>query len=101
MSAPKAVVLLSGGLDSTTVLAIEYFGLKHSPAILGAMNLFATVAMLGPTLTGLTGDMFGSFSPIFIAYGAGAGFLAITGLFIHNPNERLLGADVATSDTNG
>ncbi|WP_425409120.1 MFS transporter [Hyphococcus sp.] len=75
-------------LFATTVLQIEYFGLKNSPAILGAMNLFATVAMLGPVLTGVTGDVFGSFSPIFIAYGAIAAALVIAGLFIHNPNER-------------
>lgn len=74
-------------LFATTVLQIEYFGLKNSPAILGAMNLFATVAMLGPTLTGVTGDVFGSFSPIFIAYGAVAAVLVIAGLFIHNPNQ--------------
>ncbi|MEO1137187.1 MAG: MFS transporter [Pseudomonadota bacterium] len=75
-------------LFATTVMAIEYFGLKHSPAILGAMNLFATVAMLGPTLTGMTGDAFGTFSPIFIAYGVMAGVLAIATLFIRNPNIR-------------
>ncbi|WP_375202666.1 MFS transporter [Hyphococcus sp.] len=75
-------------LFATTVLTIEYFGLKHSPAILGAMNLFATVAMLGPTLTGLTGDLFGGFSPIFIIYGAGAATLACAAFFIHNPNEN-------------
>jgi MFS family permease len=74
-------------LFATTILQIEYFGLKNSPAILGAMNLFATVAMLGPTLTGVTGDLFGSFSPIFIAYGVIAGVLVIAGLFIHNPNQ--------------
>jgi cyanate permease len=75
-------------LFATTVLAIDYFGLKNSPAILGAMNLFATVAMLGPTFTGMTGDAFGSFSPIFLVYGAGAGVLTIAGLFIHNPNPQ-------------
>lgn len=75
-------------LFATTVLAIDYFGLKNSPAILGAMNLFATVAMLGPTLTGMTGDAFGSFSPIFIVYGVGAGLLALGGVFIHNPNAE-------------
>lgn len=73
-------------LFATTVLAIEYFGIKNSPAILGAMNLFATVAMLGPTLTGMTGDAFGSFSPIFILYGAGAGALALFAFFVRNPN---------------
>lgn len=73
-------------LFATTVLAIEYFGIRNSPAILGAMNLFATVAMLGPVLTGATGDLFGSFSPIFIAYGIGAGALALFALFVHNPN---------------
>lgn len=75
-------------LFATTVMTIEYFGLKHSPAILGAMNLFATVAMLGPTLTGMTGDAFGTFSPIFIAYGVGAGVLALAGVFIRNPNVK-------------
>lgn len=74
-------------LFATTVLQIEYFGLKNSPAILGAMNLFATVAMLGPTLTGITGDVFGSFSPIFIAYGFIAAILVVAGLIIHNPNR--------------
>lgn len=74
-------------LFATTVLAIEYFGLKNSPAILGAMNLFATVAMLGPTLTGLTGDLLGGFSPIFIVYGLGAAVLGAAALFIRNPNE--------------
>ncbi|MEZ5891579.1 MAG: MFS transporter [Parvularculaceae bacterium] len=74
-------------LYATTVLAIDYFGLKHSPAILGAMNLFATVAMLGPTLTGATGDAFGSFSPIFLVYGAGAFLLALAGLAMKNPNR--------------
>ena len=73
-------------LFATTVLTIEYFGLKNSPAILGAMNLFATVAMLGPTLTGLTGDLFGGFSPIFMIYGGGAATLAAAALFIRNPN---------------
>lgn len=75
-------------LFATTVLAIEYFGIRNSPAILGAMNLFATVAMLGPVLTGATGDAFGSFSPIFIAYGAGAGALALFALFVTNPNAE-------------
>ncbi len=75
-------------LFATTVLAIEYFGLKNSPAILGAMNLFATVAMLGPTLTGLTGDVFGSFSPVFIVYALGAATLAAMALLIRNPNTN-------------
>jgi len=75
-------------LFATTVLAIEYFGITHSPAILGAVNLFATVAMIGPVLTGATGDHFGSFSPIFIAYGAGAGALALFALFVTNPNAE-------------
>ena len=74
-------------LFATTVLQIEYFGLKNSPAILGAMNLFATVAMLGPVLTGAVGDASGSFSPIFVVYGLAAGALALAGLFIHNPNK--------------
>lgn len=74
-------------LFATTVLQIEYFGLKNSPAILGAMNLFATVAMLGPVMTGAVGDASGSFSPIFVVYGLAAGALALAGLFIHNPNK--------------
>ena len=44
--------------------------------------------MLGPVLTGITGDIFGSFSPIFIAYGVIAALLTTAGLFIHNPNEK-------------
>ena len=84
-------------LFATTVLAIEYFGVRNSPAILGAMNLFATIAMLGPTLTGMTGDAFGSFSPIFIAYGLGAGALALFALLVHNPNAEAERAETSAS----
>lgn len=62
-------------LFATTALLIEHFGLKNSPALLGAVNLAATVAMLGPTIAGQTADRWGGFSPIFLIY-AGAALLA-------------------------
>ena len=60
-------------LFATTALQIEYFGIKHSPAILGAMNLFATIAMIGPVLTGYVGDTIGSFAPMFIVFAVWGG----------------------------
>jgi MFS family permease len=62
-------------LFATTALLIEHFGLKNSSALLGAVNLAATVAMLGPTIAGQTADRWGGFSPIFLIY-AGAALVA-------------------------
>ncbi|MCB2113484.1 MAG: MFS transporter [Parvularculaceae bacterium] len=60
---------------ATTALLIEYFGLKNSPALLGGVNLAATIAMLGPTIAGWSADHWQSFSPIFMIY-AGAALVA-------------------------
>jgi MFS family permease len=62
-------------LFATTALLIDAFGLKNSPALLGAVNLAATVAMLGPTIAGQTADRWGGFGPIFLFY-AGAALVA-------------------------
>lgn len=74
-------------LFATTLLQIEYFGLKHSPAILGAMNLAATAAMIGPVMTGAIGDRTGGFAPAFLAYAALSAIAAAFILAARNPNR--------------
>jgi MFS family permease len=81
-SEPAAIVfaLFDGfafgmALFATTALLIDAFGLRNSPALLGAVNLGATVAMLGPTIAGQTADRWGGFAPIFLIY-AGAALVA-------------------------
>lgn len=59
-------------LFATTALIIDYFGLKNSPALLGALNLAATSAMAGPTLAGWAADRTGGFAPVFVVYAAAA-----------------------------
>jgi MFS family permease len=59
-------------LFATTALIIDYFGLKNSPALLGAVNLAATSAMLGPTIAGWAADKTGGFAPIFLLYAVAA-----------------------------
>lgn len=73
-------------LFATTVLMIEYFGLKNSPALLGSANLLATIAMAGPTIAGKTADLYGDFAPIFIVYALAALTVAVAVLMIANPN---------------
>jgi MFS family permease len=73
-------------LFATTALLIDYFGLKNSPALLGGVNLAATIAMLGPTLAGKTADVWGSFAPIFMIYAAGALVAAIAVAMMRDPN---------------
>ncbi len=70
-------------LFATTALLIDYFGLKNSPALLGAANLAATIAMLGPTIAGQTADQWGSFAPIFLTY-AGAALVAAFAVGVMN-----------------
>lgn len=72
-------------LFATTALLIDYYGLKNSPALLGAANLAATVAMLGPTLAGETADRWGGFTPIFVLYAVGALVAAIAVALMKNP----------------
>ncbi len=59
-------------LFATTALIIDYFGLKNSPALLGAVNLAATLAKLGPTIAGWTADRWGGFAPVFLIYAVSA-----------------------------
>lgn len=55
-------------LFTTTVLLINYFGLKHNPEIFGTLNLITTIAMIGPILGGYVGDTIGNFAIVFQAY---------------------------------
>ncbi len=72
-------------LFATTALLIDYFGLKNSPALLGAVNLAATIAMLGPTVAGKTADEWGSFAPIFLIYAASALVAALAVIVMPEP----------------
>lgn len=74
-------------LFATTALLIDYFGLKNSPALLGAANLAATIAMLGPTVAGQTADQWGSFAPIFLIY-AGAALIAALAVGVMKDPKR-------------
>lgn len=92
-SAPLAIAfaLFDGfafgmALFATTALLIDYFGLKHSPALLGGANLAATIAMAGPTLAGRTADEWGSFAPIFLIYAAAALIAAAAVAAMRDPN---------------
>lgn len=74
-------------LFATTALLIDYFGLKNSPALLGAANLVATIAMLGPAIAGQTADRWGSFGPIFLIYAGAALLAAIAVTLMRDPNK--------------
>lgn len=54
---------------SSTLVTVNFFGHERSAAILGLINMAATVAMLGPVLTGYIGDRFGSFDFAFMGFG--------------------------------
>ncbi|MDZ7628719.1 MAG: MFS transporter [Parvularculaceae bacterium] len=75
-------------LFATTALVIDYFGLKNSPALLGAVNLAATAAMAGPTLAGWAADKSGSFTPIFLVYAGAALLAAIAVALMKRPAAR-------------
>lgn len=74
-------------LFATTALIIDYFGLKNSPALLGAVNLAATAAMAGPTIAGWAADKTGGFAPVFLAYAAAA-LLAATAVATMNRPQK-------------
>lgn len=75
-------------LFATTVLQIDHFGLKNGPQISGAMNLFATAAMLGPVLAGAGAQRFGGFSAVFLIYAALAFAMACaTGMFLQTRRQ--------------
>jgi MFS family permease len=50
---------------AANMLAINYFGVRDSSAILSAVWLLTTVATGGPMLAGFISDRFGTYSPIF------------------------------------
>jgi MFS family permease len=75
-------------LFATTALLIEYFGLKNSAALLGAANLAATSAMLGPTLAGAAADRWSGFAPVFLVYAAAALCVGVVVSRMRDPNRR-------------
>lgn len=74
-------------LFASTALLIDYFGLRASPALLGAVNLAATIAMVGPTIAGKAADIWGGFAPIFLVYSMAALVAAVAVLFIRQPTK--------------
>lgn len=74
-------------LFATTALIIDYFGLRNSPALLGAVNLAATAAMLGPTIAGAAADNTGGFAPVFLVYAAAA-FAAAVAVAAMKPPQK-------------
>ena len=75
-------------LFATTALIIDYFGLRNSPALLGAVNLAATAAMAGPTIAGWAADKTGGFAPIFLIYAVAALLAAIAVAVMRPPAKR-------------
>jgi MFS family permease len=75
-------------LFATTALIIDYYGLKNSPALLGAVNLAATSAMAGPTIAGWAADRTGAFTPIFLVYAAAALLAALAVASMKRPAQR-------------
>lgn len=74
-------------LFATTALIVDFFGLKNSPALLGAVNLAATAAMAGPTIAGWAADRTGGFAPIFLIYAAAALLAAIAVAAMQPPRK--------------
>lgn len=72
---------------ASTVVQLEYFGHEKSAAMLGTMNLAATSAMIGPTITGAVGDQTGSFSPVFLTYAIVAFVCATMAFFMRSPDK--------------
>lgn len=94
-SAPVAIAfaLFDGfafgmALFASTALLIKYFGLDNSPALLGAVNLAATVAMLGPTVAGAAAEATGGFAPVFIIYAVLALIAGVTVALMRDPGRR-------------
>ncbi|MFN3959324.1 MAG: CynX/NimT family MFS transporter [Parvularculaceae bacterium] len=76
-------------LFATTALIIEYFGLKNSPALLGAVNLAATAAMAGPTIAGWAADRTGGFATVFVVYAGAALIAALAVAAMKPPTPRM------------
>jgi MFS family permease len=62
---------------AANVLAINYFGVRESSAILSTVWLLTTVATGGPLLAGVISDQFGTYTPIF--EGMGVLLLVVSG----------------------
>ena len=62
---------------AANVLAINYFGVRESSAILSTVWLLTTVATGGPLLAGVISDHFGTYTPIF--EGMGVLLLVVSG----------------------
>ena len=51
---------------ATSIILLEYYGVKNNPIILGFVNLITTFAMIGPVLAGFTAEKAGGFTGVFI-----------------------------------
>ncbi|MFT7460507.1 MAG: OFA family oxalate/formate antiporter-like MFS transporter [Planctomycetota bacterium] len=74
---------------AVVILVVNYFGKKHNLEILGTVHLFTTIATVGPWLAGLTGDHFGSFSPVFLGF-AIIVFLVLIATLMMQPPRRVI-----------
>jgi MFS family permease len=67
---------------AANMLAINYFGVRESSAILSTVWLLTTVATGGPMLAGYASDTFGTYSPVFDGMGVllifVSGFVALS-----------------------
>ena len=67
---------------AANMLAINYFGVRNSSAILSMVWLLTTVATGGPLLAGIVSDQFGTYAPVFEGMGVlllvVAGFVAFS-----------------------
>lgn len=50
---------------ATTMLLVNYFGTKASPEVIGTMNFFTVMAMVGPVAGGIIGESLGGFTWVF------------------------------------
>lgn len=84
---------------ATTILLLNYFGAKQNPEILGTLNLFTTVAMVGPILGGFVGDTYGSFGIVFQVYALFLLVIAIAVVFMPPPMPKLVGNQAGENTT--
>ena len=52
---------------ASAILILKYYGVEDNPAILGVLNLFTTVAMVGPIFAGRLAESLGGFAVVFVA----------------------------------
>lgn len=81
---------------AANMLAINYFGLRESSAILSTVWLLTTVATGGPLLAGVVADQFGTYSPVFD--GMGVLLLLVSGFvaFSRPPIRAMAAVDMPT-----